>query len=163
MTDRIITGYDEDPLNMTRTVYLSDGRAFKFDTFKRPRGDIESWLESMDLVGAKGAPVDVIQDGRKVGELPAFWSPLVAVSRSFLYDYRPGDLTLIDGKWHAHHSLGAGDLDMIVGFVRKDARGNEARQGGDIGSVHESPVPEGNAPVSGSPEAEALRNRGEGE
>ncbi len=121
MSNEPVTIIDTDTCRMTGdvTVYLSDGRACKFlsyDIHKRP---LETLMEHAGLVTKPTDRVDVMQYGRKVGELPSFWTPAMARSTSPMYDYRDGDLTLVDGKWEAHSSVGGGDLDLLIGFVRK--------------------------------------------
>jgi hypothetical protein len=109
---------EECPMTGDTTIWLSNGRARRFDRRDAQLNAPEVWAAHFDAVPSQER-VDVIQYGRKVGELPAFWSPALAKSSSPFFDYRSGDLTLRDGKWHAHPSLGAGDLDCLVGFVRK--------------------------------------------
>jgi hypothetical protein len=115
-----ITETRECPMTGDVTIYLSNGRAQTFDRRLAQTNMLEAWLQSAEAVPSTDR-VDVVRNGYKIGELPAFWSPMLAKSTSPFYDYRRGDLTLIDGKWHAHRSLGAGDLDCLVGFVRKNS------------------------------------------
>jgi len=65
--------------------------------------------------------VPVMQYGRRVGTLPPDFDPLLARSNSFLFDYRPGDLRREGNAWIARRTLGASDLDCLVGFVRESA------------------------------------------
>jgi hypothetical protein len=127
-----VLNYDECLMTGDTIVRLSDGRSVRFRRHEAEQGSIQAWLAMMAVASSAGR-VDVIQYGRKVGELPSFWTPMLAKSKSFLYIYRQGDLTLRDGKWHASPALGAGDLDCLVGFVRKEdaAKAMEARQGQD--------------------------------
>lgn len=67
---------------------------------------------------APAGRVDVYQDDRRVGTLPADFDPLSARSRSALYCVRPGDFRREDDRWVASRSLGPGDLDAVVGFSR---------------------------------------------
>ena len=113
-----IEDVQRDIMDGSTTVFLTDGRAVKFDYHSTLCGELENWLDSMRMLDS-GEPVDVMQYGRKVGELPAFWHPGLAKSKSFLYDYRSGDLKLVDGRWVASNTLGSSDLDYLVGFVRK--------------------------------------------
>lgn len=124
-----IVRHEEDLMTGDTIIWLSDGRACRFDRREIQRGSIEAWSASMGILPSSER-VDVIQYGRKVGELPAMWTPMLAKSSSFLYDYRHGDLTLRDGKWYASKTLGGGDLDCLIGFIRKD-------------SVDEAPAPKG--------------------
>lgn len=114
----IVRSY-EDPLTGDHILHLSDGRMMALDRRALERNPLAWWLETLSISGGDGR-VDVIQYGRKVGELPAYWHPGLAKSKSFLYDYRPGDLQKVDGKWVASETLGGGDLDCLIGFVRKD-------------------------------------------
>jgi hypothetical protein len=65
--------------------------------------------------------VPVMQYGRRVGTMPPDFDPLFAKSRSFLYDYRPGDLRREGEVWIANRTLGASDLDLLVGFEREQS------------------------------------------
>ncbi len=60
----------------------------------------------------------VIQDSRIIGSFPADFNPRFAKSRSFMYDIRPYDFKLENGKWIVHQSLGASDVDCVIGFIR---------------------------------------------
>ncbi len=117
-----MTHCEVSPYDGSTTIFVDDGRALKFgrDEFRHLKQEnvMELLAEHLDILGADDR-VDVIQYGKKVGELPAFWSPALAKSSSFLYDYRRGDLEFKDGKWHASKTLGGGDLDCLIGFVRK--------------------------------------------
>lgn len=118
MTETIVETF-ECPITGDVTVYLSNDTAQKFArSAYQDKGFFEAWLESMEIFPSTGR-TDVMQYGVKVGELPSFWHPALAQSSSPLYDYRRGDLTLTDGKWHAVKGLGAKDLDCLIGFVRK--------------------------------------------
>ncbi len=108
----------EDLLENTVTFELDDGNRICIDAREARSPDMTKWLASMEIVRSS-EPVDVIQYGRKVGELPAFWHPGIGKSSHWLYDFRRGDLTLVDGKWIAARNLGASDLDYLIGFVRK--------------------------------------------
>ena len=110
---------DENLVDGSITVFMSDGRACKFDRYDIERNSLQVMMEHAGLVTDLTDRVDVMQGGKKVGEMPSFWTPGLAKSTSRLYDYRRGDLTLINGKWEAAPSLGGGDLDMLVGFIRK--------------------------------------------
>jgi hypothetical protein len=115
---RTIVDAKEDPLNGNYVLWLSDGEAICLERRERDLCEMEWWLDSMSIAG-NGERVDVIQYGRRVGELPDYWHPGLAKSASPFFDYRPGDLVKQDGKWVASPTLGARDLDCLIGFVRK--------------------------------------------
>lgn len=117
---RTIIDTTEDPLNGNVILWLSDGDAICLRREERELGRLSWWLDSMEI-GSSGGRVDVVQYGRKAGELPDYWHPGLAQSSSPFYDYRRGDLVKRDGKWVASHTLGASDLDCLIGFVRKPA------------------------------------------
>ena len=116
--DRRIVSTSEDFMTGDFSIDLSDGRRVWFDRRLAQKEPLETLLKHIAIVPSNDR-VDVIHYGRKIGELPSFWSPALAKSTSFLFIYRTGDMTLQDGKWHASRTLGAGDLDCLVGFVRK--------------------------------------------
>lgn len=65
--------------------------------------------------------VKVVYCGKEVGTLPADFDPSSVRSKSFLYDPRHGDFRWKDsGVVEVDKSLGPGDLDSVVGFVRNE-------------------------------------------
>lgn len=60
----------------------------------------------------------VVRYGEVIGSFPAGFNPRFARSNSFMYDIRQGDFTLENGKWTVANSLGAGDVDCVIGFIR---------------------------------------------
>lgn len=62
----------------------------------------------------------VYQHGRLVGSLPGDFSPHAVRSKSFLYDFRPGDFVEDGEGWRAHPTLGLGDLESVPGFQRAE-------------------------------------------
>lgn len=60
--------------------------------------------------------VTVLQDGLRIGSVPADFDPTTIKSRSAMYDVRQGDFRR-DGKvWVASGSLGLGDLQAVPGL-----------------------------------------------
>jgi hypothetical protein len=62
--------------------------------------------------------VPVIQYGRRIGTLPPDFDPAFARSNSFMYDPRPGDFRREGGAWVVGRTMGASDVDCVIGFVR---------------------------------------------
>jgi len=60
--------------------------------------------------------VEVVQSGRVVGTVDPYFSPNSARSTSIMFDVRPGDFKLIDGKIRANKMLGYGDFMALDGF-----------------------------------------------
>lgn len=69
--------------------------------------------------GERDKRIPVIQEGRLVGSLPAWFDPWAARSLSFLFDIRDGDYVRKGDTWIAHRTLGPGDLDCTPGFQRE--------------------------------------------
>lgn len=61
--------------------------------------------------------IPVIQDGRKIGTVPASFDPLSIKSVSRLYTPRAGDFRIGGDGWVANPMLGSGDLEAVPGFV----------------------------------------------
>lgn len=61
--------------------------------------------------------IDVYQDGKRIGSVPAGFNPYVIKSKSALYTPRLGDFTWNTDHWVAHKMLGMGDLQAVPGFV----------------------------------------------
>lgn len=61
--------------------------------------------------------VPVIQDGQRIGSVPAMFDPLAVKSASLLYNPRAGDFRREDDHWIVDSTLGPGDLEAIPGFV----------------------------------------------
>ena len=107
----------EDDMRSLATYELPNGRRVTLDARAvREHG-------SGPLLRAMGHPVStkrvpVMQYGRQVGTMPGDFDPLCAKSKSIFYDYRHGDLRREGSVWIAAQSLGARDLDCLVGFER---------------------------------------------
>lgn len=99
------------------TYELPDGRYARFDV----RAVREHGLAAMAKEYGITMPterVPVWQYGRRVGTVPGDFDIAFARSNHFLYDVRPGDLKREGDHWVADRTLGASDLDCLVGFVR---------------------------------------------
>jgi len=73
-------------------------------------------IKVTSLYGDERLPV--IQYGEVIGSFPAGFNPRFVTSKSFMYDIRPNDFKLENGKWIVHYTLGASDVDCINGFIR---------------------------------------------
>lgn len=73
--------------------------------------------EACDGTGqAKRIPV--LQDGDRIGTLPAAFNPDHIKSTNWLYTPRRGDFTHgPNGEWLASGMLGPGDLEAVPGFI----------------------------------------------
>jgi len=118
MLDRKIISTEECPMTGDITVFYDDATAYRMDRREARHNLLGAISDAVAHSGSSGR-VDVFQYGRKVGEMPAWWHPGLAKSSSPMFDYRRGDLALQDGRWVAAKGLGAGDLDCLIGFVRK--------------------------------------------
>lgn len=116
---RRVIGSSECPMTGDVTVFLDDDTAFCIDRHTLERSPLEAIAASYGA-SLSNDRTEVVRNGRKIGEMPAWWHPGLARSSSAMYDYRPGDLTMRDGRWHAANNLGGRDLDCLIGFVRKD-------------------------------------------
>lgn len=120
----------QDQMNGTVTYELPDGRYARFDA----RAVREFGLAALAREYGIEMPterVPVIQYGRRVGTLPPDFDIAFARSNSFLYDVRPGDLKREGDGWVADRTLGASDLDCLVGFVR-DPVGQSTPESSDV-------------------------------
>jgi len=73
-------------------------------------------IKVTSLYGDERLPV--VQYDQVIGSFPAGFNPHFASSRSFMYDIRPNDFKLENGKWIVDKTLGAGDVDCVKGFIR---------------------------------------------
>lgn len=62
--------------------------------------------------------IPVIQYGKQIGTMPEDFNPRNIRSNSFLYDPRPGDFRWENNTWISNRTLGASDVDCVIGFVR---------------------------------------------
>jgi hypothetical protein len=61
--------------------------------------------------------VAVFRNGRRIGTLPADFDPMFSRSNSFLYVPRHGDLVREGDHWVVGRTMGAADIDCVVGFI----------------------------------------------
>jgi hypothetical protein len=113
----------EGPLDQVRntvTYELPDGRWATFDVRAVERFGLDALLREYG-VEMPTDRVPVFQYGRQIGTMPPGFDPAFARSNSFMYDIRPGDFVR-DGKgWVVGRTMGASDVDCVVGFVRDPA------------------------------------------
>lgn len=109
----------EDEMRGVVRYRLDDGRQIELAAEAvRELGAIEILRRHGHENRQDGGRVDVIQDGKKVGSLPADFDPHFIKSRSFFYDPRPGDFRKEGNQWVAARMLGPGDLEAVPGFQR---------------------------------------------
>lgn len=111
----------EDEMRGTVTYELEGGRYVRFDARTLREYGLKAMMRAHDIE-MPTERVPVMQCGRRVGTMAPDFDPFTAKSRSFLYDYRAGDLRREGAVWIAGRTLGASDLDMLVGFVRDEQR-----------------------------------------
>jgi hypothetical protein len=115
----------EDQRNRVATYEMPDGKWVRVDV-----GAVETY-GLWKVLGAYGyAPpkerVPVMQYGRRVGTLPGDFDPdHIRTNNPLWYDPRNDDLRREGDAWIANRTLGASDLDMVVGFIRDN--GEETR------------------------------------
>lgn len=108
----------DDPMTGDVTCYFDDGTAMKFDRRAVQDVGLPELLRSVGL--SKHIPsgrLDVEQDGRVIGTVPATFDPLHMKSTSLWYEARGGDFVRSGDKWIASRTLGPGDLEAVPGFV----------------------------------------------
>lgn len=107
-----------DEMNGVVTYEFADGTRARLDAYAVREHGAAAVLRVMgraDLVPA--GRVTVIQDGLRIGTVPADFDPSNIKSRSMMYDVRPGDFRR-DGKvWIASSALGFGDLQAVPGLA----------------------------------------------
>lgn len=108
----------EDELRGIVTYELADGRRIALDEKAVRLYGAAKLLREYGL--GKELPtkrLPVMQGGEMVGTMAPDFDPDFINSRSrIFYDPRPGDFRLVDGRWVADPSLGAGDLACVPGF-----------------------------------------------
>lgn len=113
----------ESPMDYARgtvTYDVGNGRYATFDARAVERFGLATLLKEYG-VEMPTERVPVFQYGRRIGTLPPDFDLAFARSNSFMYDVRPGDLTRDGDKWVVGRTMGASDIDCVVGFIR-DAR-----------------------------------------
>jgi len=109
----------EDQMRGVVTYELANGRYATFDARAVQEYGIAKLLDSIGeghQVPTERLPV--IQDGRRIGTMPPDFDPASARSTSFLYDVRPGDFRREGDTWVVGKTMGGGDVDCVVGFIR---------------------------------------------
>jgi hypothetical protein len=104
--------------NLVTYVILPDNRYVNLDINLVRQHGLEKLLQEFLDVSISNKRLPVVYDNRVVGTLPASFDLQFAKSKSFLYDFRPGDFMLKDNTWIASNSLGPGDLDCVAEFQR---------------------------------------------
>lgn len=110
----------ESPLDHERgtvTYELGDGRWATFDARAVQTFGLARLMEAYG-VEMPTERVPVIQYGRRIGTMPPDFDPAFARSISFMYDPRPGDFTREGNAWVVGRTMGASDVDCVVGFIR---------------------------------------------
>jgi hypothetical protein len=111
----------ESPMDYARntvTYELPDGRYATFDAHAVERYGLAALLREYDVeMPTKRVPV--FQYGRRIGTLPPDFDPRFARSNSFMYDVRPGDFTREADAWVVGRTMGASDVDCVIGFIRE--------------------------------------------
>lgn len=107
-----------DHMRGTVTYDLGNGRWATFDARAVEEVGLARLMEAYG-VEMPTERVAVFQYGRCIGTLPPDFDPAFARSNSFMYDVRPGDLTRDGDKWVVGRTMGASDIDCVVGFIRE--------------------------------------------
>jgi hypothetical protein len=108
----------EDRMNGVATYEFANGKRIKLDAKSVERYGVEQILRDSGFgYLLPTGRVDVIQDGRRIGTVPATFDPASIKSTSFFYDPRAGDFKRDGDKWVAASMLGPGDLEAIPTFV----------------------------------------------
>lgn len=113
----------ESPLDYARntvTYELPDGRYATFDARAVERFGLAVLMKEYG-VEMPTERLPVFQYGRRIGTLPPGFDLAFARSNSFMYDVRPGDLTREGDSWVVGRTMGASDIDCVVGFIRDPA------------------------------------------
>jgi len=108
----------EHPITRVVTYELADGRRINFDGRAIQEYGIEALARHAGLSDQlPRGRVDVIQNGRKIGTVPATFEPSAIKSTSFFYSVRHGDFVREGDSWTASWTLGPGDFEAVPGFV----------------------------------------------
>lgn len=111
----------ESPLDHARgtvTYELPDGRWATFDARVVEKVGLAPLMEAYG-VEMPTERVPVFQYGRRIGTMPPDFDPTFARSNSFVYNLRPGDFTRNKDGWIVGRTMGASDVDCVVGFIRE--------------------------------------------
>jgi hypothetical protein len=102
----------------TVTFDLEDGRYITFTQRQMRDVGLARLLEAYGITPPTQR-LPVIQDGRRIGTMAPDFDPACIRSRSFMYDPRPRDFRREGDTWIVDRTLGASDVDCVVGFVRE--------------------------------------------
>ena len=108
-----------DEMRGTVTYELPDGRWVTFGARAVREYGIAELMRSEGLeqfIPTERLPV--IRNGRRIGTMAPDFDPSNIKSTSPFYDPRAGDFRREGDAWIADRTLGAGDPDCVVGFVR---------------------------------------------
>ena len=106
-----------DEMMGTVTYRIGDGRYLTVSVDDVRRHGLTAVLQMYGVeIPTERVPV-YLDDGRKIGSVPALFDPLNICSHSFLYEPRPNDFRRVGDRWIASRTLGPGDLSAIDGFV----------------------------------------------
>ena len=100
------------------TYELADGRRVDLDVYNVQHYGARAIVARMGIK-EYSRRLPVVQCGHIVGYLPEDFDPQFAKSKSYFYDFRPGDFVREGDKWVANSMLGPGDLDAVQGFTRE--------------------------------------------
>lgn len=106
-----------DDVRGTVTYEVGSGRWATFDRRAVEEYGLARLLEEYG-VEMPTERVPVIQYGRRIGTMPPDFDPAFARSNSFMYDPRPGDFRREGDTWVVGRTMGASDVDCVVGFIR---------------------------------------------
>lgn len=105
------------------TYDLGNGRYASFDARAIQKYGIAELLRSEGLeqhIPTERIPV--MQYGRRIGTMAPDFDPASARSNSLMYDVRPDDFRREGDTWVASRTLGASDVDCVIGFIRDSDR-----------------------------------------
>jgi hypothetical protein len=104
---------EEDERRGTVTYQLDDGRFVTLAESAVAQFGADNLIQWLGL-----ERLPVMQQGRRVGTLPADFDPLNARIRNSLCQVRPGDLKREGDAWVAEDMLSSDDLDAVIEFER---------------------------------------------
>ena len=104
----------EDQMRGVATYEFADGRRIQLDAMAVREHGAANVLRGIGYGNfVPTGRLTVMQDGQRIGSVPADFDPTTIKSRSALYDVRHGDFRR-DGKvWIVSSSLGFGDLQAV--------------------------------------------------
>jgi hypothetical protein len=108
---------EEDERRGTVTYQLDDGRFVTLEANAVQQFGIDNLIQWLGIESPTER-VPVMQNGRRLGTLPANFEPLNARRRNSEYEVRPGDFRREGGAWIVEKTLCSEDLDAVIGFER---------------------------------------------